>query len=177
MRWTTFAVLLYAFSIPAATNLLTLGGASSYPRIEYLVLLAVFYGLYASDDGAPLAALWCGLVMDLLRSQILGTYALPLALVGWALVKIRMSVFREHMIAQLMITILAVIGSGLLVALWRWLLAIPALSGLPNPYGWDYLLQNAASALYTGVVAPLVFWLLFRLEPILGFGIKGARSR
>ena len=58
MRWITFAVLLYCFSIPTAANFLTHGGSSSYPRIEYLALLAIFYGLDASDDAAPLAALW-----------------------------------------------------------------------------------------------------------------------
>src|SRR3954466_208659 len=114
MRWITFCILLY---LAAALQVSHLGGIPAKPggapgpNIEYLPLLAIFYGLYASEASAPLAAIFCGLLYDLLMGPVfIGTNMVPLALVVWVLVRIRMMIFREHVLSQVVMTLLGVAG-------------------------------------------------------------------
>src|SRR5689334_5429499 len=119
MRWITFSILLYVAAALQFARLLALS-AGNYPAIEYLPLLAIFYALFASEEAAPLCGLWCGLVYDLISlspDKPIGTYAVPLALVAFVVVKIRLSIFREHIISQFIIAVLGILLFAVLAAL------------------------------------------------------------
>lgn len=177
MRWITFLILLYLFAAMDVARLGALGGAAVNPRIAFLPLLAIFYALYAAEEHAPLAALICGALMDLLSAEPLGTAAVPLGLVAYGIVRIRLSLFREHLISQLAVTTLAVLAFGVLTMAMR--LLLPKLLGVPTTglSAVETLKAFTFNALYTGVVAPAVFFVLFRFERLLGFTQRGTRQR
>jgi len=167
MRWITFLILLLAM---AALQDAQLGGfphgpKDVWPMVEYLPLLAVFYALFAAETAALLAAAACGAMYDLVDGTYLGTNMIPLALVAWAILGIRLSIFREHAISQVIMTLVAVLAFAVLSALWRKMLGAP-LQGLGI---WPHVGRLAGNAVYTAVVAPAVMWVLFRLKGILGF--------
>jgi rod shape-determining protein MreD len=177
MRWLTFFILLYFMTalqnsrfggIPQASD-----SGDIWPFIEYLPLLAVFYALYASEAAAPLAALICGLVYDLFKMEFIGTSLIPLALVGLLIVRIRLSIFREHFISQVVITLLGVLTFALLSVILRRLLGAP----MQGHSMWAQFSVHAGNALYTAIVAPFVFYLLFRFHHLLGFTSHGTRGR
>jgi rod shape-determining protein MreD len=174
MRWFTFLILLYFFTALQTSHL---GGIPSkdglWPTIEFLPMLAIFYALYAVDASAPLAALVCGLAYDLRSGTFIGTNLIPLALVGWLIVRIRLSIFREHFISQLIITLLGVLAFALLSALFRRLIGAP----LQRNAMAAHLGYLAGNAVYTALIAPLLFHALFRFHALLGFTQQGPRSR
>ncbi len=168
MRWLTFFLLLYFATALAAAHL---GQWSEigYFHLEYLVLLGMFYALFAEEDSAILAAFWCGLVYDLTSQALLGTEALLMALIALGLVKIRKHIFRNNALSQIVMTFLAVIiflvGRTVIDGTVLWACGRGGLS--------INLLQFAgislSSAVYTAVLAPVIFRLLFMLGPLLGF--------
>jgi len=178
MRWLTFFILLYFMTalhnsrfggIPQASG----SGGDIWPLIEYLPLLAIFYAMYASESAAPLAALVCGLVYDLYEFEFIGTSLIPLALVGWMIVRIRLSIFREHFISQVVITLLGVLAFAFLSVILRRLLGAP----LQGRSMWTHFSVHAGNALYTAIVAPFLFYLMFRFHHLLGFTSHGPRTR
>jgi rod shape-determining protein MreD len=172
MRWITFLILLY---VMAALQHANLGGfpPNLWPRILFLPMLAIFYALFAADFAAPLAALACGAAWDLLGNDFLGTNMVPLALVAWLIVRIRLSIFREHAISQVIMTLLAVLAFALISALFRKLIGAPVESASL----WVHIGRLAGDAVYTSIAAPFFYWLFFRFQPLLGFSSHGYRSR
>ncbi|MEI8195084.1 MAG: rod shape-determining protein MreD, partial [Phycisphaerae bacterium] len=109
MRWITFFVLLYFAAALQETRFGALSAAThAYPIIEFLPLLAVIYALFADEHQAPLAGIACGLMYDIF-SQPFGIYTISLGLVAWLVVKIRMSIFREHLFSQFIMAFLAIL--------------------------------------------------------------------
>jgi hypothetical protein len=94
-------------------------------------------------------------------------------MVGWVIVRIRLSLFREHFIAQLLITLLAILMFALGSAIFRRLIGAP-LEGDSMFVQFNYL---AGNAVYTAIVAPFFFNVLFRFHHLLGFTSHGARGR
>jgi rod shape-determining protein MreD len=175
MRWITFLILLFLMYALQISHLGAWphgpGGDVPCPAIEFVPLLAVFYALFANDSVAPLAAALCGLVYDIGNHDYLGTNMIPLALVGLALVRIRLSIFREHAITHAVMTFLAILAFGVLDTLARRLLGAPLYgAGMGSSFG-----IQAVNALYTALLAPFFFWLLFRLRRLLGFSYQGRR--
>lgn len=181
MRWITFIFLLYLaaglqagslLGIPHAGNI-----AATWPRIEYVLLLVVFYSLFADDQQAPLVGLVAGLVLDLTSPfDVLGTYTVAMGLVALAIVWVRLSIFREHAASQIVITFLAVLVFAMIAGVLRALGPGLPDTGIVSRF-FGYLGDMTLDAIYTGLVAPVAFWLLFRLRPVLGFEKHGARSR
>lgn len=176
MRWLTFLVLLYITSALQFAHFLAWPHAHGpgWPTPQYLVILAAFYALHAEEHVAPLCGLAAGLMFDLGPDlPLLGTGTVAMGLVAWGIVRIRLSIFREHPVSQGVLTFLAVLAfgviSGLLRTLW------PA-SYEPTRY-WPYVGGMAGDAVYSGLLAPAAFWLFFRLRPMLGFGSHGLRGR
>ncbi len=168
MRWLTFFLLLYFATALAAAHL---GQWSEigYFHLEYLVLLGMFYALFADEDSAILAGFWCGLVYDLTSQSLLGTQALLLGLIALGLVKIRKHIFRNNALSQIVMTFLAVIiflvgrtaiDSAVLWACGRGGLSINLLRFAGITF---------SSAVYTAVLAPVIYRLLFMLGSLLGF--------
>jgi rod shape-determining protein MreD len=175
MRWITFFILLY---LAAALQFSHLGGVPTkegepWPFIEFLPLLAVFYALYAAETAAPLAALLCGLAYDIGNRDFFGTNLVPMALVGYGLVRIRLSIFREHFVSQVIMTLLAVFAFALLSALFRKVIGAP----LDGKAAWTHFTYIAGNGVYTAIVAPFAFALLFRFHGLLGFSSHGPRTR
>jgi len=177
MRWIPFVIFCYLAAAFQVGRLGLLASSGAVPRPEYLILLAVFYAMYAADDSATLVGLICGILLDLLSSQVVGTLAIPLALVCFAILKVRLSVFREHGISQCIITGLAVMVFACLAAFFRWILVQTVKAEPSGLVSWSYLAGMGANALYTGLLAPVVFWLFFRLDGFIGFGLRGPRGR
>lgn len=175
MRWITFFILLYLMYALQISHLgaLLLGRTTDdpWPAIEYLPLLAVFYGLFAADTAAPLAAFFCGLAYDIGNKDFLGTSAIPLALVALLLVRVRLSIFREHAASHFIMTLLAILLLAVLAATTRKLLGAP----LYERAWWPHFIHLAGNSLYTAIVAPGLFWLFFRIPKLLGFTAHGAR--
>lgn len=173
MRWITFLILLFFMSALQNSHFggFPNGGFDTWPRIEYLPLLAVFYALYAAESSAGLAALLCGAMYDIIDDKFIGTYMVPLVMVTWLLVRVRLSIFREHAISQVIMTFLAVVAFGAFSAAWRDMLGAPL-------YGRAILSdlgRMAGNAIYTALVAPLACWLFFRFKGLLGFSALGSR--
>jgi len=184
MRWITFFLLLYLMTALQWSHLGAIPvRGNDWPMIDFLPMLAVFYALFATDSAAPLAALLCGLAFDIGNEDYIGTNMIPLALIAWLIVRIRLSIFREHFISQLVMTLIALLAYGLLSTTFRKLIGAP-LEGGPfsgrsingNAF-WTHLGHLAGNAVYTAIVAPVVFWLLFRIRHLLGFTSHGPRVR
>lgn len=174
MRWITFLILLAVMAAFQIARFLSVPHASSapWPEIEYLVILTVFYALFADDQHAPLCGLAAGALLDLINPvAILGTSAFTLGLIAWAIVRIRLSIFRENLGSKIVMTVIAVIAYGFIAALLR------TVAPQGGPTFWRQLLIMAGNAAYSGLAAPVLFWLFFKIRPLLGFGIHGPRSR
>lgn len=177
MRWIPFVILCYIAAAFQVAGLGLLAPHGPYPIPQYIILVAVFYAMYAADDAAALVGLICGVLLDMTSSNVPGTLAIPLALTCCIILKIRLSVFREHGISQCIITGLAVITFAVLALCVRWLLARIARVDSGLLVSWTYLGMEAANALYTALLAPVIFWLLLRMESFLGFGLRGPKTR
>src|SRR5271169_3337489 len=174
MRWITFFILLF---IADALQQSHLGGIPHptsgvpWPWIEYLPILAIFYALYAAESAAPLCGLFCGIAYDLANHEFVGTNAVPLALIAWLIVRMRLSVFREHYMSQLLITLLAIMAFALL--------ALPMRSFANAPFEgqsmWTHFGTLAGNAVYSSIFAPAFFWFWFRFPSLLGFTSHGPR--
>jgi rod shape-determining protein MreD len=176
MRWITFFILLYLLTAMQVARFLAIPhGGQPWPAIQYLPILAIFYSLFATDASAPLAALVCGLAYDLgnYPNDLLGTNLVPLALVAWFVVKIRLSIFREHIVSQALVTLLAMLAFSVLSVIMRLLVEAP----LDGGSAWIHLGSLAGNAVYTAIAAPPLFWIFFRLSPLLGFTSHGPRTR
>jgi rod shape-determining protein MreD len=175
MRWITFCILLYAATALQSARFLALS-AYDHPAIEYLLLIGIFYALFAPEEAAPLCGFWCGLALDMISpGQAVGTAAAPLALVAYAVTIIRLSIFREHVISQIVVTLLGVV---LFALLYGFLSAV--VGGEPArllAVFWTVFRPLAVNAVYTAAAAPVLFWVLLRLKPILGFELARGRKR
>ena len=173
MRWITFLILLYVMS---SLQLGRLGSLPPglWPSIEFLPILAIFYALFAAESAAPLCGLICGLFYDLpwTTDTMLGTCAVPLALTTLLVVRIRLSIFREHVLSQLLMTFLAIMVFAILSVIVRLIIKASLEGGI-----FTYLGHMSANAIYSAIVAPLFFWLFFRFQSLLGFTSHGPRSR
>jgi len=173
-----FFILLYVAAALQSAELGMLAGASNrhYPQIEYLILLSIFYSLFGDERGAPLASLWCGLMYDLLSATPLGTHAIPLGLVGYGIVNIRLSVFREQFISQLVLTLLAIIGFGVFSSGMEWM--VFRIAGPKETFArpfWQTVGTLSANGIYSCLLAPSLFWLLLKMRALLGFSAHSRR--
>src|ERR1051325_2783285 len=171
MRWITFIILLYVMDALQIGRLGAFG--QGWPAIEYLAILAIFYALFAAENAAPLCGLTCGIFYDLASNNILGTNAVPLALMTILVVRIRLSIFRDHFLSQLLITFLAVLAFGLMSVIMRALVGAP-MEGKSAIVHFGHM---AANAVYTCVIAPFFYGLFFRFHSLLGFTPQGPRTR
>jgi rod shape-determining protein MreD len=175
MRWITFCILIYAAAALQAARFLALS-VNDHPAIEYLPLIGIFYALFAPEETAPLCGFWCGLALDLISSdQPLGTHAVPLALVAYTVTKIRLSIFREHVVSQFIVALLGVLLFALLAGAFRAITDREASQLIGTFFAVSRAL--AINAIYSAAVAPVIFWLLLRLKPILGFEVARGRKR
>src|SRR5436305_2088277 len=173
MRWPPFLILLYLMTALQVSHFLGIPHRTTWPLIEYLPILAVFYALYAAEGAGPICGLICGVMYDLSNGpEMIGTNAVPLALVAFLVVRIRLSIFREHFISQLFITLLAILTFGVLSIMMRVVVG----GTLQGNSAWSHFVYVAGNGVYSCIVAPFLFWIFFRFQPLLGFSSHRARG-
>ncbi len=91
------------------------------------------------------------------------------------MVKIRLSIFREHILSQFIIAVLGILLFAMLAALLQAIMGKPEVSR--STTFWSVLFPLSVNALYSGIVAPALFWIMLRLRPILGFDPPRGRKR
>ena len=82
--------------------------------------------------------------------EMIGTNAVPLALVAFLVVRIRLSIFREHFISQLFITLLAILTFGVLSIMMRVVVG----GTLQGNSAWSHFVYVAGNGVYSCIVAP-----------------------
>jgi rod shape-determining protein MreD len=177
MRWIMFLILLYVMSAFQAAHFLGIpSGDRHWPELLYLQALAIFYAMFANEAEAPLAALACGLMIDLLSTPtvLVGTNMIPLGITALLVVRTRLVIFREQMFAQGVMTLLALLLFALVSTIFRVLIGTPALEGQSF---WTQLFTLIVDAGYTAAFAPFIFWLFFRFPQMLGFSSRVRERR
>lgn len=174
MRWITFLILLYVMDALQIGHLgaFAHGEATFWPSIEYLPILAIFYAMFAAESAAPLCGLVCGVCYDLAMHEMIGTSAVPLALMAFFVVRIRLSIFREHFASQVLMTFLAILTFAILSVIMRKIVKAPLAEGAFTHFG-----LLAANAVYSALVGPFFYWMFFRFQSLLGFSSHGPRTR
>jgi rod shape-determining protein MreD len=160
MRWIPFAIFAYV----------TLGLQTGMARAldwhgagPNLVLVAmVFIGLNAPREPALLGALALGFMQDLASQQAMGLYALGFGLAGLLVISLRRTLFREHLLTHFLATFFA----GLIVGGVLALHARVRPEGGREPVMWMTLFYTAV---YSGLLAPVVMWPLQRARKVFGF--------
>ncbi len=94
-------------------------------------------------------------------------------LVCWVIVRIRLSIFREHFVSQVIMTLVGILAFGLLAALFGKMVGAP----LYNHSVWSHMGRLAGNAVYTAIVAPVLFFVMFKFHGLLGFTAQGPRAR
>jgi len=167
MNWVAFAVLVFLTTV-LQTSVAPFVAVHTI-RPDGMVILAVFFALYARNFDAMLACWIIGLVVDLASLSYwnhanVGLHALSLGLLGFVIVRTRGLTFREGVLSHLVYTFLTA---------WAmtFILGVHLLWGRPD---WTGLGQRFAVAFYTAIytagVAPYGHWCLRQIRVLLGLG-------
>jgi rod shape-determining protein MreD len=133
-----------------------LGGAA--PNI--VLIVAIFFALFAQREPALLSCFALGLMQDLLTQQRLGLYALSYGLLALVIVSTAAMVYREHPLTHAAITLAASLLTSLV------LLFHGAIFGAGPGIGASML-----SAILTALLAPALIRGLMKLRPLLGMRV------
>jgi cell shape-determining protein MreD len=93
---------------------------------------------------------------------------IPLGLVSLLIVRARLVIFREHMLAQGVMTFLALALFAVLATVFRRLIGAP----LEGQSAWIHFGHLFVNAIYSAVAAPFLFWIFFRFPSMLGFSMQ-----
>jgi rod shape-determining protein MreD len=166
MRWLTFLTCAaVGFTVQSALA----------PRFElfgirpdWLLVVVVFFALYARPSEAVIGAWVLGIGADLMTVERLGFLALSYALAALFVIAIREYLFCHRPATQFAVTFLASLLIRLVWFGYRHLLYDPVGSIV-----WDFIGQVVLVSMYTAVWAPLIdkpLWSMARL-----FGIPRPR--
>jgi rod shape-determining protein MreD len=161
MRWLPF-IILACVCIVLQT---TLAERLEINRIrpDLVFLLAVHYALHAASPSALIAAWVLGFMVDLCGQGQLGVYAFAYGGMALIVVQLRDSMFRDHPLTSLFVT---------LVCTWLVHLFVGIHFMLSHPHTQrpvlEMLLHSTYTAMYTAALAPYLHSLLGRLRGILG---------
>jgi rod shape-determining protein MreD len=167
MKWLPFA-LLAVVGIVCQTTLVPLIRLDwiESGRIgpDWMFILAVYYALWGPWPDAAIAAWILGFVLNLFTlptGSRVGLHAFCYGAAAWGIIRVRQVVIRSHPVAQFLIALVFALGIEIAVLLYRrW-----SMSG-PGPYGaWS---AAVLSAVYTGICAPPLLWVLARLGRLTG---------
>jgi rod shape-determining protein MreD len=136
-----------------------------------MLILAVYYALWAPWPDGALAGLALGFVVDLFSLSDpgrIGLHAFCFGAASWGIIKIRTMLVRSHPIAQVLLTMVFGAAVHMAVALYyRW-------AGPDRPLAASLGLALLTAA-YTAILAPLLLWLLVKLHWVTGVKV-GARD-
>ncbi len=167
MRWTRLIVLLLAVCLISTVVLPEMRLAGAMP--DLFLLCAIYGGLRARRDRAILMGWSAGLLKDLYSADPMGTHALLLLFVAFALTQIRHYFFHRRISVLVLLTTASAMVHGALY-----------LTGMfvthPQTFNRETFLLLIWLSVYTGLAAPPVIALLARMgrwlgtEPGLRFG-------
>ncbi len=160
MRWLTFFLL--------AAVVLTLQSTIA-PRVEvlgarpdWILVIVVFFSLYAPRREAIISAWIVGMAADLMTVERLGLLALSYALAAVGITSVREHLFRYRAATQFVVTLVVCL---LLRA--AWLVYRRVSYDVAEPFLAD-LTVDVLAAIYTAVWAPLLHKGLLGMSGILG---------
>lgn len=168
MNWVGFAVIAYLVTVIQTSVAPFLAVHTIRP--DFMVIVAVFFGLYARPADAMLGCWIIGLLIDLcslshpLRANV-GLHALLLGLLGVFMVKTRGVTFREGMISHFIYSF---------AVCFLMTFAARLHTNWESPGGPETGRQAAVAlytAVYTSMLAPYVHFALRRLRGVLGLHI------
>ncbi len=173
MRWPVFIIFAFLavvaqLSVRNAFTLYSIRGISP----DFVAALAVFVALFANRSAALWACWTLGLLVDLAPPDgstyhLIGPHALGYAAGGYLVLQLRSMVFRRRAITMGFLTFLALIAASLVAVM---LLSIR--SWYPNELAYaplNDLGRRVLIAVYSGVVAIAIGWLLNKSVPLWGF--------
>jgi len=161
MRWLSFVILAYVGIVLQTTVAERL--EISHIRPDLMFIIAVHYALHAVSPDAMIAAWLLGFVVDLCGQGQLGVFAFGYGVTALFVVQLRDSMFRDHPLTSLFVTLVC-----------TWLVHLLAgihflLTHAQAHRSWvEMLLHSTYTAMYSAAVAPYLHWLLGRLRGLLG---------
>jgi rod shape-determining protein MreD len=152
-----------------------LGGAA--PNL--VLLAAIFVAANAPRDAALPGAFCLGLMQDLLGLGPPGLYAVAYGLVALVVLRTQHSVYRDHSLTHLSVTLIAGLIVACVVMVHGWIRpAGPkvvanglALAAVRAPVGGLFV-----SAIYTAILAPPMLWALAHSRRFFAFRTARARG-
>jgi hypothetical protein len=179
MRWTIFLVA----ALLATALDLGLAGAMTLRTLGFLTpsfaaILVAYIALLGRFDHVLWGAWFVGILADLSPGStegqelvfIVGPHALGYVFGAWILLTIRSMVFRQRVLTLGTCTVVCGFSAGLgtvVVGLVRYWL--PFTGGAVVPFGLGELGHAFGDALYSGILAIPVGWLLFQTMPLWRF--------
>ncbi|MGE5608409.1 MAG: rod shape-determining protein MreD, partial [Bacillota bacterium] len=157
------AYLIIAMQL-ALGDILAWRGAS--PNLVLSVV--IFTTMHAKREEGLLGAFILGVLQDLVSQQPAGLYAFSYGLVGLFVVGARPSVYRDHPLTHLFITLAGGLLTGAIILLNEW--AYPVLhtvTGWPQPS----VLGFVYGACYSAILAVPLMGMLARIKPAFGFRV------
>jgi rod shape-determining protein MreD len=161
MRWATYIVL--------AAVLLTMQSALA-PAVEirgvrpdWLLVGAVFLGLYVQPRHAVVAAWVLGLCADLLTVERPGLISVSYMMVAAAVCSVREYIFRYWALTQFTLTLVLALCVQTAWMMYRRTMYAPI-----RPLWSDWFVGAALTSLYTAAWAPILHRLLLALSGLLG---------
>lgn len=187
MRWPVF--LIFAFLALALdtslAGILTLDGLDSI-ALHIVVTLAVYVCLFASRLSALAACLVLGVLMDLTIPPpggdvmyVIGPYGLGLLFGGYLTIQMRTMVFRQRAVTIGVLSFAATLAMAI-VMIAIYMIRSWYGEGVTYPIhdaaGWQ-LFRHVGIAIYTGLIAIPLGWILLATYPVWGFQAYHSRSR
>jgi len=167
MRWVSFAILLLV--VLALQSAAAPFVAVHTVQPDFLIIVAVYYGLTARTYDALFACWIIGLAIDLTglgfqQYSNVGIHALVLGLIGAGLVKLRELFFRDSVMTQILLTFIGKWAMDAAVGLHMILVV-----DLPIDFS-EIATRGFHAAAYSAALAPYGFWFLRGLRNTLGLG-------
>ncbi len=166
MRWLMFIIL--------TAGVLTLQSAVA-PRLEifgvrpdWLLVIVVFFSLYAPPQDAILGGWLIGILADLMTIERLGLLALSYALAAALVTATRDGLFRYRAVTQFFVVL-----SVCLIVRFGWLIFRRMMYWSTAPWPVELLTDCLLASLYTAAWAPLLYAVL--LPRSRWFGIRRRR--
>ncbi len=161
MRWISFVILACIGIVLQTTVAHRLQINNVSP--DLMLIITVHYALHAISPDAMIAAWLLGFSIDLYGSGRLGVFAFGFGVVAALIVQLRDSMFRDHPLTSLFVTLTCAWAVHLMAGIHFILTHPNAPRGIV-----DVFLYAAYTAMYTAALAPYLHWILGRIRGPLG---------
>jgi len=164
MRWVPFAILAGVVIVCQTTFVQSV---MAYHGIwpQWVIILAVHYVLWGPSPDAAIAAWILGLLVDLQTAapHPIGLCAFSYGLAGWAVLRVRQVLFRDHPVTHAFVTLAYAFAVHMMAAAYYWWKQ-------RIPIDKEELWLAFLFAGFTAIWAPLLHWVLIRLQRWTGLG-------